>query len=230
MAQRSLANHFSASFRKPPLFGGELIVANAHRSGAEIAGLVPRRRLAFTFAVTVVLASSGHSISQTKGQADLSNARRAHVFKLQGLEGRIYDLADMRGNVVLISFGATWCIPCSSELHALEELKREYANRPVRFFWVSIENEEQISNDALKRFVRARQLSFPVLRDPAKLAFSQFSPRVRLPMIVFFGRDGRVDEPVRFGMRSPADLYKADVRARLNKLLADSSSGMETSR
>ena len=52
------------------------------------------------------------------------------------------------------------------------------------------------------------------------MVFSQFSPRVRLPMIVLLGKDGRVDAPVQFGMRSPPDAYKADVRARLNKLLA----------
>jgi hypothetical protein len=51
------------------------------------------------------------------------------------------------------------------------------------------------------------------------MVFSQFSPRVRLPMIVLMGKDGRVDAPVQFGMRSPAEAYKADIRARLNKLL-----------
>jgi thiol-disulfide isomerase/thioredoxin len=142
--------------------------------------------------------------------------------KLQALDGQFYDLAEMRGNVVLVSFGATWCIPCSSELRALEELKREYANRPVKFFWVSIESEEQVSNGALRRYAKERKLTFPVLRDPSRLAFNQFSPRVRLPMIIFFGKDGRVDAPVQFGMRSPADLYKADVRTRLNKLLTTS--------
>src|SRR5881628_670009 len=66
--------------------------------------------------------------------------------KLQGLDGQAYDVADLRGNVVLVSFGATWCVPCSTELHALEELKREYAGKAVRFFWVSIESDEQVSN------------------------------------------------------------------------------------
>ena len=38
-------------------------------------------------------------------------------------------------------------------------------------------------------------------------------------MIVLLGKDGTIDAPVQFGMRSPADAYKADIRARLNKLL-----------
>jgi len=142
--------------------------------------------------------------------------------RLPGLDGQTYDVADLRGQVVLVSFGATWCTPCSAELFALEELKREYASRPVKFFWVSIESEAEVSNSALKRYVKGRKLTFPILRDPGKAVFTQFSPRVRLPMIVFFGKDGRVDAPIQFGMRSPPSSYKIDVRARLNKLLADS--------
>ena len=139
--------------------------------------------------------------------------------KLQGLDGRVYDMADQRGNVVLVSFGATWCAPCSTELRALEELLTEYRDKPVKFFWVSVERPEEVSNSALKRYAKERKVSFPVLRDTAKMVFLQFSPKVRLPMIVLLGKDGKVDGPAQFGMRSPAEAYKADMRARLNKLL-----------
>jgi peroxiredoxin len=139
--------------------------------------------------------------------------------KLQGLDGKVYDIADQRGNVVLVSFGATWCAPCTTELKALEELLVEYRDQPVKFFWVSIERPEEVTNSALKRYAKDRKVSFPVLRDTAKMVFLQFSPRVRLPMIVFLGKDGKVDGTAQFGMRSPADAYKADLRARLNKLL-----------
>lgn len=139
--------------------------------------------------------------------------------KLLGLDGKVYDMADQRGNVVLVSFGATWCAPCTTELRALEELLAEYRDKPVKFFWVSVERPEEVSNSALKRYAKERKVSFPVLRDTAKMVFLQFSPRVRLPMIILLGKDGKVDGPAQFGMRSPADAYKTDMRARLNKLL-----------
>jgi peroxiredoxin len=139
--------------------------------------------------------------------------------KLQGLDGKVYDMADQRGNVVLVSFGATWCAPCTTELRALDELLGEYRDQPVKFFWVSIERPEEVTNGALKRYAKERKVSFPVLRDTAKMVFLQFSPRVRLPMIVFLGKDGKVDGTAQFGMRNSADAYKADLRARLNKLL-----------
>lgn len=159
------------------------------------------------------------SAALTPGSSQVRDLPAAPDMKLQGLDGRVYDMNDLRGNVVLVSFGATWCSPCSSELKALEDLLAEYRNRPVKFYWVSIESPDQVSNAVLKRYAKELKVTFPVLRDTAKMVFSQFSPRVRLPMIVLMGKDGRVDIPVSFGMRSPAEAYKADMRVRLNKLL-----------
>ena len=160
------------------------------------------------------------SVALLPVSSQIKTVGTAPKMKLQGLDGRVYDMNDLRGNVVLVSFGATWCAPCSTELRALQELLGEYRNQPVKFYWVSIESPDQVSNSVLKRYAKGRNVSFPVLRDTAKMVFSQFSPRVRLPMIVLLGKDGRVNTPVQFGMRSPAEAYKADMRARLNKLLA----------
>jgi cytochrome c biogenesis protein CcmG/thiol:disulfide interchange protein DsbE len=151
-------------------------------------------------------------------QAQDATARKP-TFKLQALDGHVTDLANEKGNVVLVSFGATWCAPCSSELRILNEVLDEYKDKPVKFFWVSVESPEQITNAALKRYAKQRNLSFPVLRDSSQAVFSQFSPRVRLPMIVVLDKDGKVDGAAQFGMRSPADAYKTDIRARLDKLL-----------
>lgn len=145
------------------------------------------------------------------------------LVRLQGIDRHSYDVAEMRGNVVLVSFGATWCVPCSGELIALEDLKREYRGKPVKFFWVTIENDGQISDSGLKRYAAEHKLSFPVLRDPTKTAYLQFSPRVRLPMIVLFDKDGHVDGPAQFGMSSDVNNYKARVRARLDALLSPAS-------
>src|SRR6266404_7422873 len=101
--------------------------------------------------------------------------------KFQGLDGKVYDLTEQRGDVVLVSFGATWCAPCTTELRALGQILTEYRDRRVKFFWVSIEPRADVSNGKLKQYAKERQLPFPVLRDDAQMVFSQFSPRVRLP-------------------------------------------------
>ena len=145
------------------------------------------------------------------------------LIRLQGIDRNYYDVAEMRGSVLLISFGATWCAPCSGELFALEELKREYQGKPVKFFWVTIENDGQISDSGLKKYADQHKLSFPVLRDPTKTVYLQFSPRVRLPMIVFFDKEGHLDGSAQFGMSSDVDNYKGRVRERLDTLLSPAS-------
>ena len=166
----------------------------------------------------VVLSSAQPFVS---GQTGADSKRP--LIRLQGLDHKFYDVAEMRGSVVLISFGATWCVPCSGELFALEELKHEYQGQPVKFFWVTIENDGQISDSGLKRYAAQHKLSFPVLRDPTKTAYLQFSPRIRLPMIVFFDKDGHLDGPAQFGMSSDANTYKARMRTRLDELLSQAS-------
>lgn len=165
----------------------------------------------------LLLSSSPQDISGQTGTGS-----KQPLVRLQGIDRHYYDVAEMHGNVVLISFGATWCAPCSGELFALEELKHEYQNKPVKFFWVTVENDGQISDAGLKRYAEQHKLSFPVLRDPTKTAFLQFYPRVRLPMIVFFDKGGHLDGPAQFGMSSDTDSYKARMRVRLDRLLSQS--------
>lgn len=176
-------------------------------------------RIALIAVTAMILLAAGISSVQAQEKPVSPNP----TFKLLDLDGRMKDLGEMRGNVVLISFGATWCTPCATELRALEEVLREYTGKPVKFFWVSIESPEEISNAALRRYARQRKVSFPVLRDSSQAVIMQFTNRVRLPLIVMLAKDGHVDQPVQFGMRSPADAYKSEIRARLNKLLARQS-------
>lgn len=139
-------------------------------------------------------------------------------FKLKGIDGKEYDLAEMRGNVLLISFGASWCQPCSAELRALEQLKQEFKEHPVKFLWVSIESQDEISDGKLRSFAKSKNLSFPVLRDPTGFTYAQFSARRRIPLVIFVNQKGELVMPQHAGMAEP-ELYKRTMRERLNKLL-----------
>jgi peroxiredoxin len=167
-------------------------------------------------------------VSVLTASAQIKSLPENPSLKFQGLDGKVYDLTEQRGNVVLVSFGATWCAPCTTELRALNEVLSEFQTKPVKFFWVSIERPEEASNALLKRYARERKLTFPVLRDDARMVFLQFSDRVRLPMLVLLGKDGKVDAPIKFGMESQVDSYKSQIRARLNKLLLPSRNGRAT--
>lgn len=139
-------------------------------------------------------------------------------FKLKGVDGKTYDLAEMRGSVLLVSFGASWCQPCSAELRALEQLKEEFKEHPVKFLWVSIEREDEISDGKLRSFAKSVDISFPVLRDPSGFTYARFSTRRRIPLVIFINQEGKLVAPQHAGMAEP-ELYKRTMRERLNKLL-----------
>lgn len=52
-------------------------------------------------------------------------------FEFSSLEGERHRLSDFRGSPVLINFWATWCRPCRTEMPAIDEAKRRYADDNV---------------------------------------------------------------------------------------------------
>jgi peroxiredoxin len=159
--------------------------------------------------------------TKARGQTAAMNPGEASTnITLKGADGKTYDIASMRGQVVLVSFGATWCQPCKEELKALEQLKKEYKDRPVKFVWISIESEEDVSDGELRSYAKQLKVSFPVLRDPDKRTFARFSQRLRLPTILFFDREGRLTLPNHVGMAA-IPIYLAKMRERLDKLLTN---------
>jgi thiol-disulfide isomerase/thioredoxin len=180
-----------------------------------------RRRLTLLLLLLASCFGSAHSLSaQQKESPDEAKANATTaVIKLKGLDGKLYDTTAMRGEVLVVSFGATWCTPCTWELVAIEELKEEYEGKPVKFLWVSIEAEKQTSNNLLRHYAKERKLTIPVLRDPEGTAFSQFSSSTRIPIVVFFDQEGRHVAPVHRGMSSEMSEDKKLVRSRVDALL-----------
>jgi thiol-disulfide isomerase/thioredoxin len=171
-----------------------------------------RRFFALILVLTALMA-----LSSASGQGSKSEQSRVYI-KLHGIDGTMYDVAKMKGEVVLVSFGATWCQPCYAELKALEELKQEYAGKPVKLLWVSIDSRQERTDRDLRSFAQRMGISFPVLRDPTQLTYAQFSTRVRVPMIVFFDREGHLFARRHFGM-GEADLFKKGIRETIDGLL-----------
>ena len=189
-----------------------------------------RRIATYIFAVTLACAAVCARAQQGSAPAQTGGAPvkdfEGDGFRLKGLDGKFYDSTAMKGDVLVVSFGATWCVPCAWELVAIEELKVEYAGKPVRFIWVNIEDTKRTTNNILKYYVKDRKLTIPVLRDPGGVLLARYeNTSTRIPVMVFFDKGGRVSEPVHKGMTQDILLYKQMVRERVNSLLAARDSG-----
>jgi len=64
---------------------------------------------------------------------------------LKDLSGHSQRLSDLQGQVVVLSFWATWCAPCREELPRLSTLSSEYSDKKVHFVAVSIDDAKDRS-------------------------------------------------------------------------------------
>lgn len=79
-----------------------------------------------------------------KAQAGPRESGMAPDFTLTDFNGSVITLSDLRGQVVIVNFWASWCPPCREEAAYLEETWRKYKDKNVVFIgvdWVDTEKE-----------------------------------------------------------------------------------------
>ena len=108
------------------------------------------------------------------------------ALKLRDLGGKPFDIASLRGRVVLVNFWASWCDPCREEMPALERLRAKLKDRGFELITVNYGQ----SKDAASRFMEKLSLDLPVLLDPDKGAASRWNVRA-LPMSFLVDAGGK---------------------------------------
>jgi thiol-disulfide isomerase/thioredoxin len=107
-----------------------------------------------------------------------------YTWVLASGENEPFYFSDLRNQVVLLNFWATWCGPCVAEMPELQSLYKKYGDR-MAFVLVSNEKPEVV-----EAFMKKNQYQMPVFylasEAPGPLAFSAF------PTTFIISRDGRV--------------------------------------
>src|SRR5688500_20170573 len=64
---------------------------------------------------------------------------------LQANETAALDLNTLKGNVVVLEFWATWCLPCIPAIKHFNQLSEEFKDSPVRL--IDVTNEDEVKNN-----------------------------------------------------------------------------------
>jgi peroxiredoxin len=88
-------------------------------------------------------------------------------WSLTDLDGKAVRLSDLRGQVVVLDFWATWCPPCREELSHVQALHGEYAGRNVRILAVNCERapDPESWDKIVRRYVQSNNFTFTVVND-----------------------------------------------------------------
>jgi thiol-disulfide isomerase/thioredoxin len=82
-------------------------------------------------------------------------------FNLGARGGKSLALSELKGQVVMINFWATWCGPCRQEMPLLEQMYKKYRPMGFTLLGVNVEPDPVGAEDWLKE----TPVSFPILFD-----------------------------------------------------------------
>jgi thiol-disulfide isomerase/thioredoxin len=136
----------------------------------------------------------------------------APQFSLASRAGGEVSLADLKGQVVMINFWASWCGPCRQEFPALDQIYAKY--KPMGFTLVAI-NVESEKADA-EKFLSATPASFPILFDPDNTVSGKYGVSA-MPTTVLVDRQGRVRWQHRAYKPGDEAKYIEQIRAALRE-------------
>lgn len=161
--------------------------------------------------VTILLAVTFFSVNGVEAALPAVGSA-APDFALKSGSGHNIRLSELRGQVVLINFWASWCGPCREELPLLEKLQQRYRKAGFSLLAISIDDSRANADSMLGKL----GVKLTPLYDPDKRAAKRYDVDT-MPATLIVDRDGRV-RYVHRGYRSGNEVkYEQQVRELLTK-------------
>ena len=167
-----------------------------------------RGRRAFLGGLTACLACAALR-TRTARAGGLHVGAPAPPATLVTLDGERFSTTELHGQVVILTFWATWCSPCREELPLLSDYLAAHADAGLRILGFSLDTREQLAD--VRRV--AQSLRFPVgLMGPSSAP--GYGRIWRLPVSFTIDRQGLLAED---GWK---EKHAAWTRERLDQIVA----------
>lgn len=112
--------------------------------------------------------------------------RQEADFTLQDLQGKQWTLKQLRGNVVLVNFWATWCPPCRKEMPDLEKLQQRFGTQGLIILAISDEDAGKV-----KPYIAQGKYTYPILLDSGRTVNERFHIQ-GIPKSLVYDRTGKL--------------------------------------
>lgn len=147
------------------------------------------------------------------GPVPLAEATLTAEFPL--LDGKMRQLADYKGKVVVLDLWATWCGPCRVEIPHLIALGNEFKSKGVEVVGLSLEDPE-MAKEEVRAFAREFKINYALGFAGETLA-SKVMRGGSIPQTIVIGRDGRVHKHfIGFNPRISPPQMRAAVEQAVN--------------
>jgi thiol-disulfide isomerase/thioredoxin len=130
--------------------------------------------------------------------------------EFQTLAGKSFRLKELKGQVVLLNFWATYCIPCREEIPALNSLQHELQAQGLKIIGATLDDDVEGVN-AYQQAVRKFEYEVLLGGSDAKQKFAQSV----LPTTYLIDREGRIRQKI-IGARDKAG-WEAAVKPLLSE-------------
>ena len=137
---------------------------------------------------------------------------KAANFTLKSRSGKNIKLSELRGEVVMLNFWASWCGPCRKEMPLLEKIHKKYKKLGFTLLGVNVEQDTR----AAKRYLKDVKVSFPVLFDPANKTSKLYNVSA-MPTTILIDRNGNK----RFLHKGYKAGYENTYKKEIKKLLRE---------
>ena len=118
-------------------------------------------------------------------------------------------LSQLRGQVVVLNFWATWCPPCVEEMPSLVDMQRRLKDKGVIVVAISVD----VDGNAYQQFVKNHNVNLLTVRDPDQKSNALYGTS-KFPETYIIDRNG----VIRRKFMGAVDWTAPDVTDFLSKL------------
>lgn len=135
--------------------------------------------------------------------------KAAPAFSVTTLSGKLYNIAALRGKVVVLNFWFIGCGPCKAEMPGLNQLVADFKGQDVVFLALALDPAED-----LREFLKKMAFNYEVIPDAGKLIEEQFKITA-YPTHIIIDRNGAVEATMTGG----SEKRHEDIRPLITRLL-----------